>query len=545
MSLHFNFMTPKLHHSILLLCILGASVVQAKAQTAASDRFQQLDKNSDGKLTQEEFPYPFFFKKHDKDGDGMLSREEAAEIKAAGGKTTTTPPTAAPAAASDFKPRPHGDEAAKAGLEPEVLAKLDIALQQAVANNEISGVIGLIHPKGERGYFEAFGWQDIEAQKPLAKDALFRLQSMTKPVIAACAMSLFDAGLFTLDEPISKHCPEWAEPKVLENGQLVPAKFAITPRMLMSHSSGLYYGDIKKGARSKAGNESATFTPVATTNRGAKTTLKDFSEGLAKAPLKFHPGTGWQYGHSIDVLGRYIEAVAGQPLDVILQERILGPLKMTSTDFWVHPENAARICQIYTQPQPGVLRRGREASQLTEKPTLFLGGQGLISSTEDYERFCRMMMNRGELEGVRVLKAESVDLMFQNHLKPELGQKYGLGGAVDSEGGYAWGGANGTQFWLDRTNQLFGIFMVQTQNYRAPTYNAFKTLVNESAGIASKGGMGGSGGAMTSQFKQRDKNSDGKLGPDEIPTTLFDRLDADKDEFVTEEEAKALSKPRP
>jgi CubicO group peptidase (beta-lactamase class C family) len=541
-------MTPKLHRSILLLCALCVSADQTKAQTAAPDRFKQLDKNSDGKLTQEEFPYPFFFKKHDKDGDGMLSREEAAEIKAAGGKTTTTPPTAAPAAASDFKPRPHGDEAAKAGLKPEVLAKLDIALQQAVANKEVSGVIGLIHHKGERGYFEAFGWQDIEAQKPLAKDALFRLQSMTKPVIAACAMSLFDAGLFALDEPISKHCPEWAEPKVLENGQPVPAKFAITPRMLMSHSSGLYYGDIEKGALSKKGNDGAIFTPVATTSRDAKTTLKSFSEGLAKAPLKFHPGTGYQYGHSIDVLGRYLEAVAGKPLDVVLQDRILGPLKMTSTDFWVHPENAARICQIYTQPQPGVLRRGREASQLTEKPTLFLGGQGLISSTEDYERFCRMMMNRGELDGVRLLKAESVDLMFQNHLKPELGQKYGLGGAVDGEGGYAWGGANGTQFWLDRTNQLFGIFMVQTQNYRAPTYNAFKTLVNESAGIANKGGLGGLGqgsgtSGMNNLLKQRDKNNDGKLGPDELPAALFDRLDADKDGFVTEEELKALRKP--
>ena len=153
-----------------------------------------------------------------------------------------------------------------------------------------------------------------------------------------------------------------------------------------------------------------------------------------------------------------------------------------------------------------------------------------------------------ELEGVRVLKAESVDLMFQNHLKPELGQKYGLGGAVDSDGGYAWGGANGTQFWLDRTNQLFGIFMVQTQNYRAPTYNAFKTLVNESAGIASKGGLGaqGQGGGasgMNSLFKQRDKNSDGKLGKDELPAALFDRLDADKDGFVTEEELKALRRP--
>lgn len=539
---------------LTLLWLLSVVCSEAIAQTAAPDRLLQLDKNGDGKLSQDEFPYPNLFKRFDKDADGMLSREEAAEIKTPGGakpsapSTTNTPTPAPTTSATDFKPRPHGDEATKADLRPEVLAKLDIALQQAVANKEVSGVIGLIHHKGERGYFEAFGWQDIEAQKPLAKDALFRLQSMTKPVIAACAMALYDAGLFTLDEPISKHCPEWAEPKVLENGQLVPAKFAITPRMLMSHSSGLYYGDIQKGALSKKGNEGATFTPVATTSRDANTTLKSFSEGLAKAPLKFHPGTGWQYGHSIDVLGRYIEAVAGKPLDEVLRERILGPLKMTSTDFWVHPENTTRICQIYKQPRPGELERGREASQLTEKPTLFLGGQGLVSSTEDYGRFCRMMMNRGELDGVRVLKAESVDLMFQNHLKPELGQKYGLGGAVDGEGGYAWGGANGTQFWLDRSNQLFSVFMVQTQLYKAPTYGPFKQLVNESAGIASKGGMGGLGqgggaGGNSSQFKQRDKNNDGKLNRDELPAALFDRLDADKDGAVSEEELKALRKP--
>jgi len=152
-----------------------------------------------------------------------------------------------------------------------------------------------------------------------------------------------------------------------------------------------------------------------------------------------------------------------------------------------------------------------------------------------------MMMNRGELDGVRVLKPETVDLMFQNHVKPEVGRQYGLGGAVDGEGSYAWGGANGTQFWLDRKNNLFAVFMVQTQLYKAPTYNAFKQLVNESAGIASGRGMGGGGeGGMSTAFKQRDKNGDGKLSRDEIPAALFDRLDADKDGAVTEEEAKAL-----
>jgi CubicO group peptidase (beta-lactamase class C family) len=218
---------------------------------------------------------------------------------------------------------------------------------------------------------------------------------------------------------------------------------------------------------------------------------------------------------------------------------------MTSTDFWVHPENTGRICQIYKQPRPGVLERGREASKLTEKPTLFLGGQGLCSSTEDYERFCRMMLNRGELDGVRVLKPETVDLMFQNHLK-DIGMKYGLGGAVDGEGGYSWGGANGTQFWLDRKNNLFGIYMVQTQLYRAPTYNTFKQLVNESAGVAAGRGMGGGGGGgMSTAFKQRDKNGDGKLDRTELPGALFDRLDANKDGFVTEEELKALWRSRP
>ncbi|MFZ5833256.1 MAG: serine hydrolase [Planctomycetota bacterium] len=472
----------KIKCALLLSILISAP---ALAQSAAPDRFKQFDRDNDGKLSAEELPYPNLFKRLDKDGDGFLRASEAGDLRigrrqtpAAPATTLTSPAPAGTTAASDFKRRPHGDEATKAGLDPDVLAQLDIALQQAVANKEVSGVIGLIHHKGVRGYFEAFGWQDIEARKPMTKDAIFRLQSMTKPIIAACALSLYDEGKFTPDEPISRHCPEWAEPKVLENGKLVPAEFAITPRMLMSHSSGLYYGDIEKGARSKAGNEGEAFTPVATTSRNARTTLKEFSEGLAKAPLKFHPGTWWQYGHSIDVLGRYIEAVAGKPLDEVLKDRILGPLKMTSTDFWVHPENAGRICQIYKQPRPGVLDRGREASELTKKPTLFLGGQGLCSTTEDYERFCRMILGRGVLDGVRVLKPETVDLMFENHVNPQVGRQYGLGGAVNGEGGYAWGGANGTQFWIDRKNNLFGIYMVQTQLYRAPTYNTFKRLAN-------------------------------------------------------------------
>jgi CubicO group peptidase (beta-lactamase class C family)/enterochelin esterase-like enzyme len=453
-------------------------------------------------------------------------------------KDTGVAPSAPLPPAENFKPRPHSDEAAKAGLKPDVLAKLDVEMQRHVAASNVAGIVALVHKNGVRGYFEAFGWQDIEARKPMPKDGIFRLMSMTKPVIAVAALTLLDEGKFTLDEPISKHLPEWAEPKVLEGGQLVPAKSAITPRMLMSHSSGLYYGSLGTDAADEGGAAALAFSA----SRGQRTSLKEFSETLAKQPLKFHPGTSYQYGHSIDILGRYLEAVTGKPLDEVLKEKVFVPLKMVDTDFWVPPAKASRLCQIYTQPRPGVLRPGRESSKLTEKPSLFLGGHGLCSTTADYERFCRMMLNRGELDGVRVLKPETVDLMFQNHLKPELGQKYGLGGAVDGEGGYWWGGANGTQFWIDRENNLFALFMVQTQHYRAPTYNAFRALVNEAAGITSRrSGLTGPRTAGANRaFQQRDTNGDGKLSRDELPGALFDRLDANKDGFVTDDEASTL-----
>lgn len=268
------------------------------------------------------------------------------------------------------------------------------------------------------------------------------------------------------------------------------------------------------------------------------------------------------------MLGRYVEVVAGKPLDEVLRERLFTPLKMHDTDFWVQKEKAGRIAQRYLQVRPGELARGREASQLTSKPSLFMGGQGLCSTAEDYERFCRMILNRGELDGVRVLKTETVDLMFQNHLKPG-GQRYGLGGAVDERGGYSWGGANGTQFWIDRTNQMFAIFMVQTQRYRAPTYNTFRRFVNEAAGVTPRGGgldgpLGDQpagedvrpgdapqpGGRLRQAFDRLDADGNGSLSQDEYAASPmadradFETADADGDGLVSYQEAMAALRRR-
>lgn len=481
-------MTPKLHHSIaalLLLGLLGTSVVHVHAQ--------------------------------------------ASKWKGMGVSTGAPLPPA-----ENFQPRPHRPELAKAGLKPEVIAKLDVEMQRHVAAKNVAGISAIIGKDGLRGYFETFGMADIEKGRAMEKDAIFRLMSMTKPVIALAALTLYDEGKFTLDEPISKHCPEWAEPKVKEGGAIVPAKAAITPRMLMSHSSGLGYG---------GGQAAAAMAYQAMTRPGA--TLKDFSEAVAKEPLMFQPGTSYNYGMGLDILGRYLEAITGQPLDVILKERLFGPLKMTDTDFHVPAAKVGRLCQIYGQPSPGVLVPGTDLANVTNKPTLCLGGHGLFGSIGDYERLCRMILNRGELDGVRVLKPETVDLIFENHLEHPT-MKYGLGGIVNGAGSYGWGGADGTQFVVDRSKRTYTLFMVQTQHYKAPTYPAFLALANEACGLTAPAAMtgtpGGTGGGMSSPFKQRDTNNDGKLTRDELPAALFDKLDADKDGFVSEAELAALWK---
>jgi CubicO group peptidase (beta-lactamase class C family) len=264
----------------------------------------------------------------------------------------------------------------------------------------------------------------------MEKDTLFRIYSMTKPIVAVTAMSLWEEEKFKLDDPISVHLPEWAKVTVKENDEVVATKNQITPRHLMTHASGLSYD--RSGMR-----------------LGRSATLSEFSEALAKRPLHFQPGTKFRYGYSIDILGRYIEAIEGKTLDVVMRERVLDRLAMNDTEFWVRDAtDRDRVAKVYYKSRDGELKPAMSRSAALAKPSRMMGGQGLISTTEDYARFCQMLLNKGELAGQRVLKTETVDLMFDNHLK-KIGKVYGLGGMVDAKGGYHWGGAAGTKFWID------------------------------------------------------------------------------------------------
>jgi CubicO group peptidase (beta-lactamase class C family) len=365
------------------------------------------------------------------------------------------------------------------GLDPAVLARIDSAMPGFIENQDVAGIVALIGRHGKVGYFRTFGYRDVDTKEPMRKDAIFRLQSMTKPVTAVAAMILYDEGKLRLDEPIHRLLPEWRDVKVAETVtdpgsgaktvRLVPASSPITPRHLMTHSSGLYYAG--SGPEGVDPRSLPSASPLSTT-----ITLEEWSRQWARAPLKFHPGTGYQYGHSLDLLGRYIEVVSGQRFDAFLRERIFKPLRMVDTGFSVPEAARNRVAQLYTQPAPGTLRLGRPIETVLRQPSLLLGGQGLLSTAGDYARFSQMLLNQGTLDGVRVLRPETVALMFQNHLPSDVGRLYGLGGVVDGKGSYSWGGANGTQFWVNAATGMFSVWMVQTQGYRTQAYPAYNRL---------------------------------------------------------------------
>ena len=364
----------------------------------------------------------------------------------------------------------------QAGMSSERLERLAAAMQNLVDEGRLAGATTMITRRGKVVHFGTFGHQDLEAGKPMAEDSIFRIYSMTKPITSVALMLLYEEGLFRLSDPVEKFIPEFAGLPVAAGetiGGIVtePADHPFTVRELMSHTAGFSYGIFSESAVDRLYREAEVLNP--------DISLRGMIERLADIPLRKQPGTAWHYSVAVDIQGYLVEVLSGQPFDAFLKERIFDPLGMTDTAFWVTEDKADRFAEVYVYDEDGLLKVP-EDEPLRDRdylaPVKFLsGGGGLVSTTEDYMRFCQMLLNGGELDGVRLLAPSTVKLMRRNQLPkdyPEFspGQGFGLNFAVVldpveadgvSKGEYYWGGAAGTWFWIDPVEDLIFVGMIQ------------------------------------------------------------------------------------
>ncbi len=352
---------------------------------------------------------------------------------------------------------------ASIGLNPEKLEEVRQALQKDIADGKVPGAVMLIARKGNVGFYEAAGKQGPEDERPMTSKTIFRIYSMSKPIVSVAAMTLVEEGRLRLEEPLSTYIPFFAASKVHEFGdKMSPASNPITILDLMRHTSGLIYGVFDpKGAVGKMYLEAG----IASSDNS----LNEFAMRLGSLPLRFEPGTAWHYSRSTDVLGRVLEIASGQTLDKFLEDRIFKPLGMVDTAFFQSPDKADRFAQPV-----------KELFDMADPKPMLEAGGGLTSTMEDYFRFVMMLRNRGSLDGVRIIKPETLALMTRNHIADGVdrrffypGQAYGfgLGFAVrisdegarypGTLGDYWWRGLAGTYFWIDPQKDLFAIFMIQ------------------------------------------------------------------------------------
>ena len=372
-----------------------------------------------------------------------------------------------------------------AGMSSERLSRIPTVMEKFVENNQLPGIMTLIQRKGKVVQFGKYGMMDIEAGKPMQEDALFRIFSMTKPIISVALMSLYEEGLFSLNDPVSKFIPAFSKTKVFaKSGPLGPMFVEQNPVInlhhLLTHTAGLSYGWYFD-------------TPVEDIYRGVvpnifsrDQTLQEVVEKIAELPLVFQPGTQWRYSYATDILGYVVQIIADMPLADFLEERIFKPLNMKDTSFHVPPEKAERLAQIYSSETlyNPVVPKTEEVPLLgnvmlpTQCPS---GGGGLISTLHDYLNFCNCLLNNGRYEGGQLIGRKTLDWMASDHipaqLKPlnlgafELDFGFGLGFRVatslgearslTSTGEYGWAGAAQTYFWIDPAEELIGLMMTQ------------------------------------------------------------------------------------
>jgi len=365
----------------------------------------------------------------------------------------------------------------EAGLSSDGLASLKAHIDGYVNSGRLVGATTLVARGGKIGHFETYGQINKEAGTEMSEDAVFRIYSMTKPITGVALMMLYEEGKFDLDDPVGKYLPSFMDQRVFsgvnEDGSLqtVPVERPATVRDLLTHTAGLTYGVFGNTPIDQLYVKTGLFDP--------KLNLAEQTKKLGELPLLYQPGAAWVYSLSVDVQGRLIEVLSGQSLGEFFQERIFAPLGMTDTGFSVRPDQLDRFVEIYAPEENKglVAYRGDFFGDFTVKPASESGGGGLVSTTLDYWKFAQMVANGGELNGVRLLKAETVELMRRDHLPENLkgiaggtqGLGFGLGFAVvqdgEKQGGsanvgeYFWGGMANTIFWIDPTSDVVAIFM--------------------------------------------------------------------------------------
>ena len=379
-----------------------------------------------------------------------------------------------------------GDQMSKpvAGMSAEALAQIPPSLQAVIDAGDLSGFVTLVWRKGEIVQLNTLGHRDIAGGKPMTRDTLFRIASMTKPITSIAALMLMEEGKLRLDDPITKWAPEFKDMKVLKSAtgpldEVYDAPREITIDDLMTHRSGVAYGFTSVGPIAYA-YEAELGSPLVTTLEP-----DEWMARLAALPLSYPPGERFHYSHATDVLGFLIGRIEGKSFYDVLQERIFGPLGMVDTDFWCPPEKRERMAKLYRINAETNQIEDASLPQVDGRPAFCGGGGGLISTLDDYLTFARLMLNKGELNGVRLITPETHALMTANRLTPEqreipfmgipfwLGQGFGLGVSVitdpekqawmgaGSQGAFGWPGAFGTWWQADPAEEMVLIYLIQ------------------------------------------------------------------------------------
>jgi CubicO group peptidase (beta-lactamase class C family) len=378
------------------------------------------------------------------------------------------------------------DVASTQGLPTAIPENVDVStkrlkrirsfLQGYYNSGQVSGFLTVVARRGKIVHFETIGMRDVENSKPIEADTIFRIHSMSKPITSVAVMMLYEEGHFQLGTPVSQFIPEFENMKVYNKDQteILDAKKKITIKHLLMHTAGLTYG---------WGNKPVDKLYKEANIREPGSTLVDMVGKLGKIPLVHEPGERWTYSVSTDVLGYFVEVVSGMPFEEFLQTRIFGPLGMVDTAFSVPSEKVDRFAALYRPTKENGLERTRRPALEVDEYTFFpSGGGGLVSTAADYMRFSQMLLNGGELEGVRILGKKTVELMRY----PHHNNRFGLGfriitdenppNILESVGSFSWGGAAATTFWIDPQEELVGLLMTQLLNNRYPFQQQFKVL---------------------------------------------------------------------